>query len=92
MNRHPVRWGSALTGLTFLVLAAGWAVIELDVVALDDAGPVVAAALIVLGVVGIVATVVIARRPTMPRTPSSERLETTDPKEDSDDDATTQRR
>ncbi len=102
MNRHPVRWGSALTGLTFLVVAACWAVLELDVVDLDDAGPAVAVALIVLGVVGIAATVVIARRPTMPRTPSDERLEehddTTwtdrpiDPEETSDDDASTRRR
>lgn len=75
MNRHPVRWGSVLSGLTFLVAAAAWAVLELDLVDLDGAGPVVAVALIVLGVVGIAATVVISRRPALPRTPSGERLE-----------------
>lgn len=69
MNRHPVRWGSALTGLTFLAVAAAWAVLELDVVDVEGAGPVVAVALIVLGVIGIAATVVVARRPHQPPVP-----------------------
>lgn len=102
MNRHPLRWGSALTGLTFLAVAAAWTVLELDLLDVEGVGPVVAVVLIVLGVVGIVGTVVIARRPTLPATPSGERLEEDDHptrtdrpddlEENSDDDASTQRR
>lgn len=100
MNRHPVRWGSALTGLTFLGAAVAWAVLELDVVDVDGAGLVVAVALIVLGVVGIVATVVVARRPQQPPVPepavprpaTGERLEENDDPKENDDDASTQRR
>ncbi|GAA2078196.1 hypothetical protein GCM10009821_17500 [Aeromicrobium halocynthiae] len=78
MSRHPARWGSALCGLTFLTVAAAWAVLELDLADVDGAGVAVAVALIVLGVVGIAATVVIARRPTLPATPAGERLEEDD--------------
>lgn len=98
MNRHPVRWGSVLFGLTFLAVAAAWTVLELDAVDVEDAGPVVAVALIVVGVIGIAVTVVVARRPTLPATRSGERLEENDDADDPDDtkehddDASTQRR
>ncbi|WP_375001968.1 hypothetical protein [Aeromicrobium sp. CTD01-1L150] len=69
MNRHPFRWGSAVFGLAFAAVAAGWTALELDVLDVDTAGVAAAATLIVLGVLGIIGTIVVSRRPQQPAVP-----------------------
>ncbi len=66
MNRHPFRWGSAVFGLAFAAVVAAWVVLELELLDVDTAGVAVAATLIVLGVLGIVGTVIASRRPSVP--------------------------
>jgi len=70
MNRHPVRWDALIFGLFFLAVLGQWAVWEQDLLGQDDLAFLAAAVLIVLGVVGILATAVSARQPrTAPFTP-----------------------
>ena len=70
MNRHPFRWDALVFGLFFLAVLGQWAVWEQDLLGPEDLAYLAAAVLIVLGVVGILATVVGARKPqTAPFTP-----------------------
>ena len=61
MNRHPFRWDALVFGLFFLAVLGEWAVWEQNLLDQADLAFTAAAALIVLGVVGILATVVSAR-------------------------------
>ena len=61
MNRHPFRWDALAFGLFFLAVLGQWAVWEIDLLGPDDLAYVAAAALIVLGVLGIVGTAISAR-------------------------------
>ncbi len=61
MKRHAFRWDAVAFGLFFLAILGQWAVWEQDMLSPDDLGYIVAGALILLGLVGIVATVVSAR-------------------------------
>jgi len=58
MTRHPFRWDALIFGLFFLAVLTQWAVWEQDWLDQDDLAYLAAAGLIVLGVVGILATVV----------------------------------
>lgn len=82
MTRHPFRWDAFIFGLFFMAVLTQWAVWEQDWLNQDDLAYLAAAALIVLGVVGILATVVGNRRPKKaPFTPEREpdpELATTD--------------
>lgn len=78
MNRHAFRWDAFIFGLFFLAVLGQWAVWEQDLLGPDDLAYVAAAVLIVLGVVGILATAISARKPrTAPFTP--------EPKPETDD-------
>ena len=54
MNRHPFRWDALAFGLFFLAVLGQWAVWERNLLDPDELAYVAAAALIVLGVLGIV--------------------------------------
>jgi uncharacterized membrane protein YqjE len=70
MNRHPFRWEGLAFGLFFLAVLGQWAVWEQDWLDPEDLGYLAAATLILLGVLGIVATVGNSRRPQeAPHTP-----------------------
>ena len=89
MKRHAFRWDAAVFGLFFLAVIGQWAVWEHDVLSPDDVAYLAAGVLIVLGLVGIVATVVSARsdRRTAPFTPSTT-TDTTDQPTTTDQPAT----
>lgn len=53
---------NAVLGLAFLALAGGWAARESDLVDPTDLGRAAAIGLIVLGVLGVVATLAVSRR------------------------------
>lgn len=73
MNRHPFRWDAFAFGLFFLAVLGQWAVWEQDLLDTDDLAYLAAAVLIVLGVVGILATAVSSRKPrTTPFTPAQD--------------------
>ena len=88
MTRHPFRWDAFIFGLFFLAVLTQWAVWEQDWLDQDDLAYLAAAALILLGVVGILVTVVGNRRPNeapfapeadaTPETDAEPELETTD--------------
>jgi hypothetical protein len=61
MNRHPFRWDALAFGLFFLAVLGQWAVWDRDLLGPDELAYVAAAVLIVLGVLGIVGTVISAR-------------------------------
>ncbi len=63
MNRHAFRWDAFIFGLFFLAVLGQWAVWEQDLLGQDDLAFLAAAVLIVLGVVGILATAVSTRKP-----------------------------
>jgi len=73
MNPHPPRWGTFTLALLLALVLLGWAWWEQDLLDSEDAGLVLAIALIVLGVVGIAATAWRSRprrtRPAEPETP-----------------------
>lgn len=56
MNVHPPRWGTFTVALLLALVLLGWARWEHDLLDSDEAGLAVAITLIVLGIVGIVAT------------------------------------
>lgn len=64
MSRHPVRWGSLFFGVVLATVVVVWAVAEQGLVSAEAAGAGVAVALIVIGVIGVVATIRVARPPT----------------------------
>ena len=71
MNRHPFRWEGLAFGLFFLAILGQWAVWEQDWLEPEDLGYFAAATLIILGVLGIGATVAGNRRPQeAPHTPA----------------------
>lgn len=68
MNRHPFRWESLAFGLFFLSVVGNWAVWERDLLTPRELGLTASGVLIILGLVGIAATVRQARP--VPHTPS----------------------
>lgn len=66
MNRHPLRWENLVFGLLFWAIVGNWAVWKRDLLTPRELGLTVAALLIVLGVLGVAATLWQARpaRPT----------------------------
>lgn len=83
MNRHPVRWGSLAFGLFFLAAIGQWAVWKQDVLTPRELSLTAASVLIVLGVLGVAATLWHARpttnRSTTNRSTDRTSDETTDP-------------
>ncbi len=61
MNRHPFRWGSLSFGLIFLACAGSWAVWKQDLLTPREFSLTSAGVLIVLGVLGVAATLWQAR-------------------------------
>ena len=80
-RRPRVRPFNTLFGLFFLAVAGLWAAQGQDVLDGDDIGRAVAVGLIVLGALGLVATLFVSRRGRAPRT---ERPRDTPPLEDAD--------
>lgn len=83
MTRHPLRWGSLVFGLAFATVVVVWAVAEQGLVTAEAAGAGVAVALIVAGVIGVVATIRVARpRTGSPHDQHDDRLDTSGTDED----------
>lgn len=61
MSRHPFRWESLAFGLFFLAVVANWAVWRQDLLTPRQLTLTGSAALIVLGVIGVAATLWQAR-------------------------------
>jgi hypothetical protein len=72
MNRHPFRWESLSFGLLFLVAVGQWAVWKQDLLSPRQLSLTAAGVLIVLGVIGVAATLWHAR-PTPSATARSDR-------------------
>jgi hypothetical protein len=56
MNRHAWDTLSLVFGVTFLVVAAAWMVTRLAAVQLPSAGWIAASGLVLLGIVGLIST------------------------------------
>jgi uncharacterized membrane protein YqjE len=71
MNRHPLRWDNLIFGLLFLVCVGNWAVWKQDLLTSRELGLTASGVLIVLGVIGVIATLWRTRpaRPTSTDTP-----------------------
>lgn len=70
MNRHPFRWSYLLFAALFLSAVAGWAVWREDLLTSRELSLSASGVLIVLGLIGIAATLRQAR-PTRPTSTSS---------------------
>ncbi len=68
MNRHSFRWTGIAFGALFLSIAANWAVWEGDLLTGREMSYVISGILIVLGLLGVIATF---RRPA-PQSPTAE--------------------
>ncbi|AWB93306.1 hypothetical protein [Aeromicrobium chenweiae] len=66
MNRHPFRWEGLAFGLFFLAIVGNWAVWERDLLSTRELSLTASGVLILLGVIGIAATL----RPTRPSQPT----------------------
>lgn len=97
MNRHPFRWEGLAFGVFFLAMIGQWAVWERDLLEPPELAYVNATALIVLGAIGILVTVVRSRADhrVAPFTPTPERdrpdetlTDTTEDPTDSTDEGT----
>lgn len=69
MTRHPFRWGGLAFGLLFAAVIAQWALSRSELLSPDEFAYIAAGVLIVLGAIGIVASV--ARPRPRPATPQS---------------------
>jgi uncharacterized membrane protein YqjE len=56
MSRHPLRWDSLVLGLFFLAIVAGWAVWQQDLLSQRELSLAASGVLIVLGVIGVAAS------------------------------------
>ncbi|MCW2840427.1 MAG: hypothetical protein JWR55_1910 [Aeromicrobium sp.] len=86
MTRHPFRWENLIFGVVFLAIVANWAVWKQDLLTPRELSITASAALIVLGVVGIAATLWRARPASVPPTTDTT-TDTTDegaPREEAD--------
>lgn len=61
MTRHPLRWDSLVFGLFFAAIVANWAVWRQDLLTTRQLSLTTSGVLIVLGVVGVAATIWRAR-------------------------------
>lgn len=68
MRRHPFRWESLTFGLFFLALVGNWAVWKADLLTARELSLTASAVLIVLGVIGVAATLWHARPTPAPTT------------------------
>ncbi|MET0467128.1 MAG: hypothetical protein ABW075_11200 [Aeromicrobium sp.] len=71
MTRHPLRWENLIFGVLFVTFVANWAVWKQHLLTVRELSLTVSGVLIVLGAVGVVATLWKARpepAPTSPRT------------------------
>ncbi|MCD9198870.1 hypothetical protein [Aeromicrobium wangtongii] len=64
MNRHPFCWQNLVFGLLFLAIAGSWAVRKTDLLTTRELSLTAAAVLILLGLIGVAATL-------RPRRPSN---------------------
>jgi hypothetical protein len=78
MTRHPFRWENLIFGVVFLGIVASWAVREQDLLTPRELSITASAVLIVLGVVGIAATLWRARPAPVPPTTDTGIIDTTD--------------
>lgn len=72
MNRHPLRWEGLAFGLFFLACAGNWAVWKQDLLTPREFSLTAAGVLIVLGVLGVAATLWQARPSTHTRIPTDD--------------------
>jgi hypothetical protein len=68
MKKHPFRWESLAFGLFFLSCAANWAVWKQDLLTPRELSLTASGVLILLGVLGVAATLWQARRSPVPST------------------------
>jgi hypothetical protein len=64
MTRHTIRWSSLIFGLAFLSGLGQWAVRDQDLMSARDLSLTTSAVLVVLGLLGVVATLWKPSRPT----------------------------
>jgi len=79
MTRHPIRWSSLVFGLAFLSGLGQWAVRDQDLLSARDLSLTTSAVLIVLGLLGVFATL---WKPTRPADPAAETTVLTSTPED----------
>ncbi|MRJ76322.1 hypothetical protein GEV29_07220 [Aeromicrobium sp. SMF47] len=72
MTRHPFRWESLAFGLFFLAVVGNWAVWERDLLTPRELSLTASAVLILLGLIGIAATVRQTRPTPHTTSPTSE--------------------
>ncbi len=72
MNRHPFRWGSLVFAVLFFVAVGQWAVWHEDLLTSRQLSLTAAGVLIVLGLLGIAATLRRARPTSTPTPPPLE--------------------
>jgi hypothetical protein len=69
MTRHPIRWSSLIFGLVFLSWLGQWAVHDQDLMSARNLSLTTSAVLVVLGLLGVTATL---WKPTRPADPTPE--------------------
>ncbi|MDX6277003.1 MAG: hypothetical protein QOJ72_1131 [Nocardioidaceae bacterium] len=74
MTRHPIRWSSLIFGLVFLSGLGQWAVRDQDLMSARDLSLTTSAVLVVLGLLGVIATL---WKPTRPADTTPEPADTT---------------
>ncbi|MCW2798720.1 MAG: hypothetical protein JWQ70_192 [Aeromicrobium sp.] len=74
MTRHPIRWSSLVFGLVFLSGLGQWAVRKEDLLSSRELSLTTSTVLIVLGLLGVFATL---WKPTRPAAPADPALTTT---------------
>lgn len=79
MNRHPFRWENLAAGLFFLAVVVNWAVWKQDLLTTRELSLTAAAVLILLGLVGVAATLRPTRHEPAVTTEEGEPHEEADP-------------
>ena len=72
MSRHAFRWDSLVLGLLFAAAVGGWAVLDQDALTARQLSVTASVILILLGLLGVAATLVTPRRPAPPSTSSTD--------------------
>lgn len=86
MTRHPFRWGGLAFGLFFAAVIGQWALWRSDLLNPDQLAYIAAGVLIVLGTIGIVASIAQPKPPTLgPPTPTPAPTPVTPIEEETDD-------
>lgn len=75
MTRHPLRWSNLIFGLLFLLMVGHWAVWKQDLLSARELSLTASGVLIVLGLIGIAATLRGSRPTPSTSTPITEGID-----------------